>query len=232
MNEHRTAEILLVEDDVIINQMEERLLRKEGYKVTPAFSGTEALLLLERKEFDLIILDLMIPGLSGEEVLEKVRKDSNIPILIVSAKDDMQGKVWVLRHGADDYILKPFDNDEFLARVDGLLRRSNRTYGKGSEYLTFKDIKLDNKNYQVYVGDTPISLTKREFLILELLMKRPNQVFTKNSIYEAVWNEPYFSGDNAVNVHISNLRAKLSQANPKESYIETVWGIGFKMCGE
>lgn len=184
----------------------------------------------EREEFDLILLDLMLPGLTGEEVLERVRAQGNVPVIAVSAKDDKSTKVGLLKSGVDDFIGKPFDNDELMARIEALLRRSSG--GGSTDVLTFKNVKLNRSTMEVSVCDKPVSLTKREYLILELLMSNPKKIFTKNNIFESVWNEQFLGEDNAVNVHISNIRQKLSKLDPGESYIQTVWGLGFKMSAD
>lgn len=221
--------ILIVEDDNDINHMLSELLTHNHYQVTSAYSGTEGLRFMKEQSFDLALLDLMLPGLTGEQVLAEIRTVSDIPIIAVSAKDDKQSKIAVLKEGADDYITKPFDNDELIARIEVLLRRHHVSELPIKTTLTYKDITLDKSSLEVIVGTTPVSLTKREFLILELLMSNPKKVFTKNNIFESVWNEEFIGEDNAVNVHISNIRQKLSKGNPDESYIQTVWGIGFKM---
>lgn len=228
MNNENTY-ILLVEDDNEINRMENDLLSSYGYNVISAFSGTEALLLLKQNEFSLIILDLMLPGMSGEEVLYKIRQESLVPVICVSAKDDIKTRVELIHNGADDYIVKPFDNNELLVRIEALLRRNNTQASSLNKILKFKDIEMNVDNHEVSVKGKNITLTKREYAILELLMSNPKKVFSKNNIFESVWNEYYLAEDNAVNVHISNIRFKLSQKNSQEKYISTVWGIGFKM---
>lgn len=223
------SKILIVEDDADISNMLRELLSPH-YSISQAFSGTEAVMCAEREEFDLILLDLMLPGLTGEEVLERVRAQGNVPVIAVSAKDDKSTKVGLLKSGVDDFIGKPFDNDELMARIEALLRRSSG--GGLSEVLTFKNVKLNRSTMEVSVCDKPVSLTKREYLILELLMSNPKKIFTKNNIFESVWNEQFLGEDNAVNVHISNIRQKLSKLDPGESYIQTVWGLGFKMSAD
>jgi DNA-binding response OmpR family regulator len=181
-------------------------------------------------KIDLVLLDLMLPGLAGEEVLQEIRKHSNIPVIGLSAKSDKASTINLLKTGADDYIVKPFNNDELLARIEAQLRRYHQPslHQEGNK-LTYKNISMDPETFSVMVGDTPVSLTKREFLILELLMKYPKKVFTKSNLYEHVWNEEFFGDENTINVHISNIRSKLAKANASGEYIQTVWGIGFKM---
>ncbi|MGN0483655.1 MAG: response regulator transcription factor [Lachnospiraceae bacterium] len=223
--------ILIVEDDTNINQMLSELLEQNGYQTSSAYSGTEALFYME-KEPAAVILDLMLPGMNGEDVLKKIKKNNpDTAVIIASAKDDVKIRIEMLRAGADDYVIKPFDTEELLARLEAVLRRN----GKGSvqkkqeEQLSFKDIQMEPDKFRITVAGQELSLTKREYLILELLIRNPEKVFTKNNIYESVWNETFVGEDNAVNVHISNIRQKLAKVNPDETYIQTVWGIGFKM---
>ena len=222
--------ILVIEDDSDISNMIRDMLKHNGYGTKQAYSGTEALMVFDDK-VDLVLLDLMLPGLKGELVLEEIRRNSNIPVIGLSAKSDTDSTINLLKSGADDYIVKPFNNDELLARIEAQLRRYNQTssFPNENNKLSYKDISIDTENYSVQVGDTSVSLTKREFLILELLMKYPKKVFTKSNLYEHVWNDEFFGDENTINVHISNIRSKLAKANPSEEYIQTVWGIGFKM---
>jgi two-component system, OmpR family, response regulator len=222
--------ILVIEDDSDISNMICDLLKQNGYNAKPAYSGTEALMVFDQK-IDLVLLDLMLPGLNGELVLGEIRKHSNVPVIGLSAKSDKTSTINLLKSGADDYIVKPFNNEELLARIEAQLRRYKQALSVPGERnkLTYKDLSIDTETYSVQVGDTPISLTKREFLILELLMEYPKKVFTKSNLYEHVWKDEFFGDENTINVHISNIRSKLVKANPSEEYIQTVWGIGFKM---
>lgn len=223
--------ILVIEDDGDIGNMICDLLEQNGYNTKRAYSGTEALMVFDNK-IDLVLLDLMLPGMAGELVLQEIRKHSNVPVIGLSAKGDKSSTINLLKSGADDYIVKPFNNDELLARIGVQLRRYNQASNLSNEKnkLTYKNLSIDTETYSVQVGETPVSLTKREFLILELLMKYPKKVFTKSNLYEHVWNDEFFGDDNTVNVHISNIRSKLGRIHPSEEYIQTVWGIGFKMC--
>ena len=217
--------ILVIEDDSDISNMIRDMLKHNGYGTKQAYSGTEALMVFDDK-VDLVLLDLMLPGLKGELVLEEIRKNSNIPVIGLSAKSDKDSTINLLKSGADDYIVKPFNNDELLARIEAQLRRYNQTssFPNENNKLSYKDISIDTENYSVQVGDTSVSLTKREFLILELLMKYPKKVFTKSNLYEHVWNDEFFGDENTINVHISNIRSKLAKVDPSEEYIQTVWG--------
>lgn len=223
--------VLIVEDNSDINRMLCELLEGRGFKVSAAFSGTEALLHIEKEIPDAILLDLMIPGISGEELLVRLKKSwPEISVIIISAKDAVYTRVELLRAGADDYMVKPFDTEELLARLEAVLRRNGRAAKtEKQDFITYKDICMEPDNFRVTVSGKEIVLTKREYLILELFMRNPGKVFTKNNIYESVWNEEYLGEDNAVNVHISNIRQKLAKINSSENYIQTVWGIGFKL---
>jgi len=210
-----------------INEMLCELLEQNGYATASAYSGTEALLLLSQDNFALILLDLMLPGKTGEQVLQEARLACNIPIIVLTAKVDKETTVKLLQMGADDYLTKPFDNNELLARVAVQLRRF--TLSDSASKLNFKDITLDLDGHDGHIGEVKLGLSKLEFEILRLMMQYPQKVFTKNNIYESVWGSEFFGDDNTVNVHISRLRAKLSAANPTQEYIQTVWGVGFKM---
>ena len=224
--------IAIIDDDIYIGNMLEDILFREGYKVLRAYSGTEALLLLSKNKPNLILLDLMLPGIPGETVLEKIKSAMDIPIIGVSAKTDIDSKVNLIRNGADDYITKPFDNQELLVRIEAVLRRFQQSTGlNNGKTLHFKDLSLDTEAMEAKIGNTPIALTRYEYLILQLLMSAPSKVFTKNNIFESVWNENFIGDDNAINVHIGNLRKKFAKVNPEEKYIQTVWGLGFKMQG-
>lgn len=221
--------ILVVEDDNDINELLCKIIRKSNYRPQSAYSGTEALLYLNERHWDLVLLDLMLPGMAGEEILEKVIEKGSIPVIVISAKDEKETKINSLRRGADDFISKPFDVDEVSARIDSLLRRTKQANAPARRLLHHKDIELDLETKQVRVNDINVSLTVREYKILLLLMMSPNKIFSKANVFESVWNEPFHGDDNTVNVHLSNLRNKLREANPKEEYIETIWGMGYRM---
>ena len=224
-----TCHILVVEDDQDINRLLCRILTDGGYDVRPAFSGSEAVLWAEQYDYDLVLLDLMLPGLTGEEFIARMRKKKTMPILVLSAKAGLEDRVNVLKLGADDFIPKPFDNAEVLARVEAQLRRYKQfSGGPGGKVLTHGDLVLDRDSVSVTAGGKDVALTAREFEILALLMEHPKKVFTREQLYEQVWGGTYMGDDNTVNVHISNLRSKLAKASSAE-YIKTVWGIGFKM---
>lgn len=218
--------ILIVDDDIHISNMLFELLSKEGYKVSRAYSGTEAMLFLSNENPDLILLDLMLPGLSGEEVLEKI---NSIPTIVVSAKADINNKVHLLLNGAVDYITKPFDINELLARISVQLRAAAPLSNKN--ILTFDDITLDKTLYKVFVKDTYVKLTKTEYAILKLLMENSTQVITKSVMLDRISEDTPDCVESSLKVHISNLRKKLKDVSNK-NYIEAVWGIGFKLKEE
>lgn len=223
--------ILVVEDDLDINNLLCKILIKEGYNIRSAYSGTEARMCMEQYEYHLILLDLMLPGISGEEIIKHIRKIKTMPIIVISAKAEQDVKVEALRLGADDFISKPFDTNEVIARVQSQLRRY-MVFSKPKEkdrILRHKDLILNRDTVEVTLDGNPVILTAREFCILELLMANPNKVFTKSNLFEHVWNEEFLGDDNTINVHISNLRSKLSKIKPNDEYIHTVWGIGFKI---
>ena len=234
MNE-RQKTILVAEDDTEINKLICKILEKGGYRAVSAFSGTEAELRFGMEIVDMVILDLMMPGMDGESLLRKIRTDrkSEIPALVLSAKSALEDKVTLLTSGADDYMTKPFEPDELLARVYALLRRSGAKEKRpeavfGEQVLTFKSLKLLKKGRQVSVKEK--TLTPHEYEILLLLMEEPDKVFSRESLYEKVWKGGYYGEDNTVNVHVSNLRKKIAAVDGEEEYIKTVWGIGFKMA--
>lgn len=215
-------QILIIDDDIHIGDVIEETLLREGYGVSRAYSGTEALLYLSQHHPDLILLDLMLPGLNGEEILPKI---SSIPIIVVSAKVEIYDKVQLLLGGADDYITKPFDMSELLARISVQLRKTKESV---CQVLQFKELTLDTISHKVYLDQQELKLTKTEYAILKLLMKQPSQVFTKSNILDEISKDTPDCVESSLKVHISNLRKKLRNIKDKE-YIEAIWGIGFKM---
>ncbi|MGL4337719.1 MAG: response regulator transcription factor [Turicibacter sp.] len=227
----RQYKVLVVEDDWEINGLLCGLLGKNGYEVKAAYSGTEAKMVLSQEIFDLVLLDLMLPGMSGQDLIQDIRKEQWMPVIIMSAKVTPEDKIQLLKLGADDYISKPFDIYEVLARVEAQIRRS-QLFSKSeisSCELTFKNIVLNKEAKDVKVRQEQLTLTSREFAILELMMGHPQKVFTRANIFESIWGNDYLGDDNTVNVHVSNLRTKLSKIDPGVEYIQTVWGIGFKL---
>lgn len=215
--------ILVVDDDLHIGNVLEEVLKKEGYGVLRAYSGTEALLVLSERKPDLILLDLMLPGRSGEEVLPHIK---DIPVIVISAKIDVDNKVDLLLNGAVDYVTKPFDTRELLARIAIHLRDSEACIK--NSILTFDDIVLNTETHLVTVEEKEIKLTRTEYAILKLLMQNPSQVITKSILLDRISEDTPDCTENSLKMHISNLRKKLRERNGKD-YIEAVWGIGFKM---
>ena len=249
--------ILIVEDDININNLLCEVLVKAGYMCEQAFSGTEAKLLLNIKEkaYTLVLLDLMLPGASGEDVLKEIRKQGRLPVIVLTAKDSIDDKIGVLTDGADDYITKPFEIREVLARIQVQLRhieaetkseaeveteaetqvetevktKAGIQKGQGSGRLEFRDMVLTRSTFEVSIGGRVLpKITKQEFAILELLLKNPKQVFSKEDIFEYAWDEPYMGETKTLDVHISNIRKKIKTITPDE-YIETIWGIGYRL---
>ena len=218
--------ILIVDDDVYIGDMLEELLTKENYAVGRAYSGTEALMYLSSRRPDLILLDLMLPGLSGEELLPLIK---GIPVIVVSAKAEVSDKVSLLLGGATDYVTKPFDTSELLARITVQLRKND--VPESSDILSFDTISLNTETRAVTVSDTPVRLTQTEYAILKLLMANPSQVITKSVMLDRISEDTPDCTESSLKVHISNLRKKLKAVNGKD-YIEAVWGIGFKLNEE
>ena len=222
--------ILIVEDDTDINNLLYTALQKAGYETVQAFSGTEARMLfqMDKAGFSLILLDLMLPGISGEEVLAQIRKQGNTPVIVLTAKDGLDEKIGLLTSGADDYITKPFDMEEVLARIESNLRRV-QFENRSAACLQYGDLCLDLEKNTAFLKEAELALTAKEFAILELLMKYPDKVFSKSNLFQSVWNTEYFVEDNTLNVHISNLRNKLKAVCPDKEFIDTVWGIGYRL---
>ena len=215
--------IAVIEDDQHIGNIIENALKKEGYGVLRAYSGTEALYLLSHNTPDLILLDLMLPGLAGEEILSKM---DGIPVIVVSAKVGIDDKVNLLLSGAVDYITKPFEIRELLARISVQFRKEEKQ--SLISILKVDNLVLDLTSHEVTVNDTQVHLTKTEYAIFKLLMQNPNQVISKSVILERIFEDTPDCTERSLQQHISNLRKKLRDAGDKE-YIEAVWGIGFKI---
>ena len=222
--------IFVVEDEPDISGLLVKILEGANYRVVQAFSGTEAGLLLEKETPDLILLDLMLPVMSGEELLAEIRekRHSNVPVLIISAKDTLRDKVALLQSGADDYITKPFEPEEVLARIQAALRRVGKEL-TAEKNLTYKNLKIYMDSRKVTAAGNEVSLTAREYDILCLFMQNPGKVYSRETLYEMVWHGGYYGENNTVNVHVSNLRKKLKEKDEGEDYIQTVYGIGFKL---
>ena len=215
--------ILVIDDDVHIGNMLEETLEREGYQVSRDYSGTEALLVLQAGKPDLVLLDLMLPGLGGEEVLPRL---SGIPVIVMSAKAGVEDKVTLLLGGAADYVTKPFDMKELLARITVQLRMA--VAGGVSSVLEYDEIRIDLSARMVQAAGQPVRLTRTEYAILKLLMQNPSQVVTKSVLLDRICEDTPDCMENSLKVHVSNLRRKLKEVTGKD-YMEAVWGIGFKM---
>ena len=221
------TKILVVEDDKEINKLVSDFLVSNGYEVVSLFDGLKATDAVKNEGADLVILDLMLPYKNGDMVLADIRKISNIPVIIVSAKETTQNKIDLLRLGADDYMTKPFDLEEVLARIESNIRAG---FGRDSgNTLEYNGLTIDENNNLATLDGTELSLTAKEFAILLMLLKYPNKVFSKANLFESIWKEEYIAEDNALNVHVSNLRAKLKNISPEKDFIDTVWGIGYRL---
>lgn len=218
--------ILIIEDDISIGNVLEETLTREGYGVLRAYSGTEALFVLSKEKTNLVLLDLMLPGLNGEEVLPKIK---GIPVIVVSAKVDVDSKVELLLGGAVDYVTKPFQMKELLARIAVHLRTSASV--SDNPVLTFEGLTLNTDTHVVTTGTKETKLTRTEFAILKLLLQNPTQVITKSQLLDRISQDTPDCTESSLKMHISNLRKKLREENGKD-YIESVWGIGFKMKAE
>lgn len=227
----KAPRVLIVEDDENINNLLREALTKHGLNCTQAFSGTEGLIVFKGDKFDLVLLDLMMPGMDGQTLTQRIREVSQVPIIIVSAKSNVDSKVDLLTTGADDFIGKPFELKELIARVDVQLRRKESSEDSGANearIMQFKDLVLDEDKYAVTVSGNDIGLTRQEFKILELFLKYPGKVFSKREIYEYAWNDVYIGEDKTINVHISNIRTKIKK-HSEDEYIDTIWGVGFRL---
>lgn len=215
--------ILIVEDDNDIHNLIKEILEKENYKIFEAYSGTEALMVLDKEDIELILLDLMLPGLNGEEIIKRIK---NIPIIVISAKISPEDKVNVLLNGANDYITKPFNSEELIARVKVQLRINDGK--KEIRNLKYKDMILNEDAHTIYINEKQIYLTKTEYAIIKQLLLNPKQVVTKTKLLELISEDTLDCDENSLKVHISNIRKKIRNITGEE-YIESVWGIGFKL---
>lgn len=230
------ARILIVEDN---NEIQEilRTLLSEEHEVIQAFSGTEGMIRFEQGGIDLILLDIMLPGKNGDQVLKSIRQDSSVPVIMLTALSDKKLISQYLLDGANDYIVKPFDLDEVFARVTVQLRRNSDKQAVEIEnpdklIQQLKNIQFDADSFEIKNSQETIRLAKKECLILQTLLGHPKKIFTKEELYELVWEDTYLPGDNTLNTHLSNLRKKLSQLDPEQEYIETIWGVGVRLKGD
>lgn len=227
--------ILVIDDDGDLCNLIRKYLELEGYEVVVQHDGVEGLLEAQTNEYQLIVLDVMLPKMSGFDVLAAIRKSSNVPVLMLTAKDSEGDKVSGLRMGADDYITKPFNNSEFIARVQSIIRRYtvfNTPADKEKQIITSGDLIIDVSKHEVKINDKQIILTAKEFDLLYFLAKNAGKVYTKKQIYRAVWDEEYAFDDNNIMVHIRRLRKKIEPNDESPKYILTVWGVGYKFGGD
>ncbi len=230
--------ILFADDEVEIRELLEKYLSREGYHVDTVSDGEGAVELFKKREYNLVILDIMLPGTDGIEVCKLIRDRANIPIIMLTAKDSEVDRVLGLRIGADDYITKPFSMEELIARVKSQLRRFYVLGGKDSkdgsqanQLLEFSSLAIDLDNYQVYKDGEEVRLTSTEFKILKLFIADPGKVYTKKQIFNKVWGDDYLEADNNVMVHIRRLRKKIEDDPQNPNFIKTVWGIGYRFSG-
>ena len=216
--------IAIIEDDIDICNMIAKFLENNKYIVHYALNGAEGIELCKSLVPDLIILDIMLPKLNGNDVLQRLRKFTNAPVIVVSAKTMVQTKIDLLKLGADDYMTKPFDLHELLARIEANLKRTSNTSCQ-NDTLTYRDIEINNS--LVYIKEVLVSFTSTELKILRLLLQYPQKIFSKQNLYESIWNKTY-ADDDTINTHISHIRKKI-KAITNEDYIQTIWGIGYKI---
>ena len=219
--------IIIIEDDSEINNMLKILLTQNGYDTTSAYSGTEGLL-VHGNNINLVLLDLMLPGKSGEDIIKDLKAKNNVPVIVMSAIHDIEKKVDLFTLGADDYITKPFHNDELLARIAARLRNGNEPVNKNN-IIIYKDIEIDKNNFTAKCTGKILDLSKHEFDLLCLLVENSGRTCTNSMIYDRVWDDENSADDNTLNVHISKIRKKLKDCNLNADYIETVWGIGYRL---
>lgn len=219
--------ILIIEDEKDVNQLLAQNLQNNGYETVSVWNGLDGVRQLQNQHFDMVLLDLMLPYKSGDEILREIRKDSDIPVIVISAKDLVGTKIDLLTLGADDYIKKPFDLGEVTARVVSNLRRYHMKDQK--KQLSYKELTLDTESKTLTVNGAELELTAKEYGIMELLLQSPNKVFSKAYLYETVWGYEYLGDENVIKTHISNLRAKMKTHSETE-YIETVWGLGYRLA--
>lgn len=220
--------ILIIEDEKDVNQLLAKTLQDNGYQTASAFNGLEGLGMLKKEHFDMVLLDLMLPYKSGDEVLREIREHSDIPVIVISAKDMVGTKIDLLTIGADDYITKPFDLGEVAARVNTNLRRYSKMEKKTQ--ITYKELMLDAEAKSITLKGVELDLTAKEYQMLQLFLQFPNKVFSKANLYETIWEEEYMGDDNVIKTHISNLRNKMKKVNSETEYIETVWGLGYRLA--
>lgn len=217
--------ILIIEDDLMINGLLSGILQKSGYETESATDGMQGLHMALGKDYQMILMDLMLPLKSGEEILRELRKGKRTPVIVISAKSDVNNRIELLRLGADDFVCKPFDIDEVMLRIEAVLRRVEDK----KDSLVHKEMRLDPENKRVYIGENELVCTAMEYAILEIMLRNPNKIFSKRNLFESATGEDYMSEENTMNVHMSNLRKKISKLTD-EPYIDTVYGMGYRMA--
>lgn len=224
-------QILVCDDDVDITESIFIFLKREGHKIFKCYSGKEALDCLSKNHIDLVLMDIMMPGENGLDVVMKIRETSDVPIIFISAKSEISDKVTGLNIGADDYITKPFNKDELKARINSVLKRSTITSEiKSKKTYKVGDLELDNEGRSITLNGVAIKFTPIEYKILDYFMKNPGKVLSSNDIYKEVWNESSaYNIDNTIAVHIRHIREKIETNSRAPKYIKVVWGIGYKM---
>ena len=225
------GKILMVDDDKEIADLVEIHLKGEGYQVYKAYNGKEALEIFDAEEIDLAILDIMMPGMDGNEVCAKIRQTSTIPIIMLSAKDSESDKVSGLVNGADDYVTKPFNTSELIARVKAHLARYKRLTASGTQendVIEIRGLKIDKTARRVYINGVEKNFTTKEFDLLTFLASNPNHVYSKEELFKEIWEMESVGDIATVTVHIKKIREKIEESTAKPQYIETIWGVGYR----
>lgn len=217
--------ILIIEDDYTINSLLCGILKKSGYEVESCTDGLNGYNMALDKDYQLILMDLMLPMKSGEEILRALREVKKTPVIVLSAKNDVHNRIELLRLGADDFICKPFDIDEVILRIEAVLRRVEDV----KDVLTYKQMRIDKEARRIFICDDELICTATEYAILELMLGNPGKVFSKRNLFESVTGDNYLSEENTMNVHMSNLRKKIAKITD-EPYIDTVYGMGYRMA--
>lgn len=220
--------VLIIEDDIELNDLLVEVLAQAGYQPISAKNGLEGFNKFRTTKADIVLLDLMLPYKSGDEVLREIRKVSDVPVIVLSAKDMIQTKVELLRLGADDYMTKPFDIQELYARMENALRHNKKQETRGN-VLTYKNMEVNTETMEVTVKGQLVKLTSKEYKIIELFLSNQQKLFTKKNLFESVWEDEYIYEDKVINTHMSNLRNKLKSIDPDTEYIVTIWGLGYKL---
>lgn len=225
--------VLVVDDEKLIVKGIRFSLEQDGYEVTCAYDGEEALEAAQNQQFDIILLDVMLPKLTGFEVCQQIREFSNVPIIMLTAKGEDMDKILGLEYGADDYITKPFNILEVKARMKAIIRRTNKTGKKADtkNRITCGDMVIERENRRVFIGEKEINLTAKEFDVLELLAMNPNQVYSRDKLLTLVWGEDYPGDARTVDVHIRRLREKVETNSSEPKYVHTKWGVGYFFKG-